>query len=377
MAQVKFVTWLAGLTAKSTPTDTDQMYVGDTGTSKVTTWAQVKATLKTYFDTLYAAVGAITGSGLTMGTGKLLGRGTAGTGALEEITLGTNLSFTGTTLNAAGGSTSPGGSTTQVQYNNAGAFEGNANLTYNSVDGSITATTFRAQRVLSGPVLAVGSADADPAIKLNSDASGFLVINNANNSYKSFTAEKYTANTTGGYALLNGHSVIYSNGWSFLTTNNSKWANITAGNIFPQGYDTTDYTYNVALGKNASGVAEINSGTNGTLRDLKLRNLIGTGNLATGIVAKSADYTATTSDGTIEVDATAGAKTITLFAASSNPGKILTIKKIDSSGNAVTIDGNASETIDGATTLSLASQYSTATIQVNAAGTAWYKLSGI
>jgi len=52
MAQVKFVTWLAGLVNKSTPTDNDQMYVGDAGVSKYTTWAQVKATLKTYFDSL-------------------------------------------------------------------------------------------------------------------------------------------------------------------------------------------------------------------------------------------------------------------------------------------------------------------------------------
>lgn len=39
----------------------------------------------------------------SMSTGKLIGRGTAGTGVMEEITLGTNLSLTGTTLNAAGG----------------------------------------------------------------------------------------------------------------------------------------------------------------------------------------------------------------------------------------------------------------------------------
>lgn len=39
----------------------------------------------------------------SMPTNKLLGRSTAGTGAVEVITLGTNLSFTGTTLNAAGG----------------------------------------------------------------------------------------------------------------------------------------------------------------------------------------------------------------------------------------------------------------------------------
>lgn len=51
--------------------------------------------------TAYAASGLVTASGSTMSTARLLGRSTAATGAVEEITLGTNLSFTGTTLNAA------------------------------------------------------------------------------------------------------------------------------------------------------------------------------------------------------------------------------------------------------------------------------------
>ena len=49
----------------------------------------------------YVAPGSTTSSGLTMATNRLLGRNTAATGAIEEIVLGTNLSFTGTTLNAA------------------------------------------------------------------------------------------------------------------------------------------------------------------------------------------------------------------------------------------------------------------------------------
>ena len=46
----------------------------------------------------YVAPGAITTSGLTMATARLLGRTTASTGAVEEITVGTGLSLTAGTL---------------------------------------------------------------------------------------------------------------------------------------------------------------------------------------------------------------------------------------------------------------------------------------
>lgn len=52
-------------------------------------------------------------------------------GTTDWLTLGTNLSITGTTLDASGGGGSPGGSTTQVQYNNAGAFAGEAGFVRN------------------------------------------------------------------------------------------------------------------------------------------------------------------------------------------------------------------------------------------------------
>jgi len=68
--------------------------------------------------TSIATTGLISGGTITttgtittsMATNKLIGRATAGTGVMEEITLGTNLSFTGTTLNAAGGSALTDGS---------------------------------------------------------------------------------------------------------------------------------------------------------------------------------------------------------------------------------------------------------------------------
>jgi hypothetical protein len=54
--------------------------------------------------------GAITASGYTQATNKLLGRSTASTGAIEELTVGSGLSLAGGTLSATGGS--GGGATT-------------------------------------------------------------------------------------------------------------------------------------------------------------------------------------------------------------------------------------------------------------------------
>lgn len=56
-------------------------------------------------------------------------------GKLTYLDLGTNLSITGTTLNATGGGGTPGGTTTQVQFNNAGAFAGDANFTWSGTTG--------------------------------------------------------------------------------------------------------------------------------------------------------------------------------------------------------------------------------------------------
>jgi len=73
------------------------------------------------------------------------------------------------------------------------------------------------------------------------------------------------------------------------------------------------------------------------------------------------------------VDATGGARTITLPTAVGVRGKVYVIKKTDSSSNAVTIDGNGAETIEGSATYSLSSQYDTVIIQCTNAG--WITMS--
>lgn len=85
-----------------------------------------------------------------------------------------------------------------------------------------------------------------------------------------------------------------------------------------------------------------------------------------------ATYTTSTTIGqgqdVVLADATSGAVTITLPPAAER-FKEYTIKKMDASGNAVIIDGSGAETIDGATTVSMTTQYETRTIASN--GTQW------
>lgn len=97
-----------------------------------------------------------------------------------------------------------------------------------------------------------------------------------------------------------------------------------------------------------------------------------TGSTAHSITTKTASYTATANDYSIVCN-NAGAITITLPAASGATGRVYVIKKISAGGNNVTIDPNASETIDGATTRVLTTQYESVLIQCD--GTSWYILS--
>jgi hypothetical protein len=93
------------------------------------------------------------------------------------------------------------------------------------------------------------------------------------------------------------------------------------------------------------------------------------GPIATAVAAKTAAYTVTAADSLITGDATSAAFTITLPTAVGITGRQYTIKKVDSSGNAVTVGTTSSQTIDGAATDALGAQWKYVTVVSN--GSNW------
>lgn len=86
--------------------------------------------------------------------------------------------------------------------------------------------------------------------------------------------------------------------------------------------------------------------------------------------ALTSNTTLTRSHRTVLCNSSGGTFTVTLPAAANSKYQIYEIKKIDTSGIDVLIDGNGAETIDGDTTKSLNLQNEAITIQSN--GTSWY-----
>jgi hypothetical protein len=88
------------------------------------------------------------------------------------------------------------------------------------------------------------------------------------------------------------------------------------------------------------------------------------------VQSKSATYSIISNDNILLVDATSGAKTITLPTAIGLSGTNYIVKKIDNSVNVITINTTSSQTIDGMLTKSINTQYSGYNIVSN--GTNWY-----
>lgn len=103
----------------------------------------------------------------------------------------------------------------------------------------------------------------------------------------------------------------------------------------------------------------------GIVSDTGLMSALTFGGMAQAITTKTTTYSVGALDWTILCDATSGSFAITLPAASAFTGRYVFIKKIDSSANTCTLTRAGSDTIDGATTQVIDSQWTGFGVQSN------------
>jgi hypothetical protein len=195
-----------------------------------------------------AASGAITGSGLTQAADRILGRTTAGTGAIEEISIGSGLSLSAGTLS----STAAGGTVTSV-----------------AVSGGTTGLT-----VSGSPITTSGT------ITLN----GTLAVANGGTGATSLTANNVI--------LGNGTSAVQvvapgTNG-NVLTSNGTTWVSQAASGGSLLGVTDSATPFETALGHQAGNA---NTGIQNTYIGYRagLVNSTGTQNTVVGYLALSSN----------------------------------------------------------------------------------------
>lgn len=127
-------------------------------------------------------------------TNRLLGRSTASSGDVEEITVGSGLSLSSGILTASGGAGTPGGANTEVQYNSSGSFAGNNAFTYNG-SGKITLSDTVVCNGIGALTLPTGANTDRPTA-----VDGMIRYNTTLDRYEG----SHNASFTGGQFLIDG-----------------------------------------------------------------------------------------------------------------------------------------------------------------------------
>lgn len=234
-----------------------------------------------------------------------------------------------------------------------------------SSDGSTDTMTFipgTGQRIITGP-------SSDGTLALVADITGGT------------RAGSFTTLATSGATTIGGNVTPSATSTYHLGTfTSNKWSSVAAAIYMysPTYYLNTAGT--IALGVSGT-VAEINNGSVGTYRGLKVSDLTASGTLAvtgkssitglaTGLATKTTDYTATATDHKILADTRAGPISITLPTSVSISGTEYLIKdwKGSAATNPITVITTSGQLIDGQSSYVISNNYQSVTFVSDGAG---------
>lgn len=293
-------------TSKTTPVDADELGLADSAASfglKKLTWANLKATLKTYFDTLYAAAASLTSISNAL-TAHIDDTTDAHAASAIGYTPADNTDWTG--------SADPGHVDDALDQlaDRVKTVEGNAGSS--TLDTNTQTSGLSGLLKSEGDTLASAVAGTDYLASIPTDGvSNTHLANMAEATVKGRAAAAGTGDpqdlTGSQVRTICGLATTDSPSFSALTiTGGGNALNVT-GNVnatgfssypyFTFGFPNGDYarfrnafrlewdstlnygtnTPDVGIYRNAAGRLEINSGVTGTYRDLILRNLTASG----------------------------------------------------------------------------------------------------
>lgn len=209
----------------------------------------------------------------TGGASQVVKQVTAGAAFTVARLACADLSDAGAGCTAAGAT--PGGANTQVQFNDTGAFGGDAGLVYNKTTDVLTAGTLSSGNLItaSGNLAIIpngaswiqlfGTSSSFPALIPDAGTGGILITRADNGTtHLSITALNFDGSVSG----TNYQAGIKSGTGIYLIASRFVGWTADAGSF--------GGTFDTGLGRTSAGLVEVNNGTTlGTLRDLTARNL--------------------------------------------------------------------------------------------------------
>lgn len=304
-----------------------------------------------------------------MATATFKGRTTAGTGDPEDLTATQATAL----LDNVVGDSGSGGTKGLVPAAAAGDAAAGKFLKANGIWTAIASSGITTLNTLTGATqtFATGTAGTDFAVSSSGTTHTF---NLPDASAANRGAVTIFAQTFGGEKTFSGASVIFKNTLNRAAFNVNINKLVVASDSqfgFMPGTDANQNAAAVA-GLKSSGTSEIEFTDGDTGRGRG--RIYG---LRVGVISKTANYTLIATDYVVLADATGGAITQTLPACVlGNVGVLYSVIKVDGSANAVTVGRTGSDTINGATSVSLPLQFSTTTVVCGSAGL-YYRLSNL